>query len=328
MYKELVSVIMPVFNAERWLGDSIESALGQTWDSLELIVIDDGSADSSVAVAERYVGPRVTLIRQENRGASVARNAGLAIARGDYVQYLDADDRLDPRKIALQVAALGGAAGRVASAGWGRFSDSDPHAQFEPDSLWRDFRPLDFLVTAYRENVFMPNHAWLTPRAIADRAGRWPARRARNDDAEYFAKVVIASGGVTFVPGARVYYRSGHVGLSAARDRESIEGYLSTLDEISRHLLDAEDSARTREALAVSYDHFVSQVEATAPDLAERAEGDIRRLVGGRFRSPQARAPIALLTWLIGRDGVRGLRRVYRESLKRATGDSGATQRR
>ena len=311
MTSPLVSVIMPSFNAERWIGESIESVLGQSWRNLQLIIVDDGSTDGSVDVAGRYVGDRVMLVRQRNLGASIARNAGLAVARGDYIQYLDADDLLDARKIELQIEALKSAPGKVATCSWGRFVERFEDTRFEPTGLWQDLGAIDFLVEAYATMQFMPNHAWLVPRATADRAGGWSPMRARNDDAEYFAKVVLASDGVRFVSAARAYYRSGHSGLSASQDRDALEGYLWTLEQIAQHVLGAEDSARTRSALAASFDLFVTSVERTTPDLAGIAERRVSELGGSRFSAVNDGPWMRLLSRLIGRSNAREARRAY-----------------
>src|SRR6185503_10394131 len=93
----LVSIIIPCYNQGRYLGDAIESVLRQSYRRLEIIVVDDGSTDDSSQVARKYSD--VKLRRQENRGFSRARNAGLEASRGDYLVFLDADDRLLPGAI-------------------------------------------------------------------------------------------------------------------------------------------------------------------------------------------------------------------------------------
>jgi len=105
--KILVSVIIPCYNAERWIGETIQSCLDQTYRPLEVIVVDDGSTDQSrqkVLDAARTANVSIRLIESEHSGASAARNQGLGAAAGDYVQFLDADDLMSPRKIELQAA--------------------------------------------------------------------------------------------------------------------------------------------------------------------------------------------------------------------------------
>jgi glycosyltransferase involved in cell wall biosynthesis len=101
----LVSVIVPVFNGERYLAEAIESVLEQDYPDLELIVIDDGSTDGTVPIARGY-GDRLHLISQPNSGVSAARNRGLSTARGEYIAFLDADDVMLPGKLAGQAAGL------------------------------------------------------------------------------------------------------------------------------------------------------------------------------------------------------------------------------
>lgn len=98
----MVSIIIPCHNAERWLGQAIESTLAQTCGDFEVIVVDDASSDGSLAVAESY-GTRIRVIRGEWRNGNSARNRGLADAEGQWVQFLDADDALLPGKIADQL---------------------------------------------------------------------------------------------------------------------------------------------------------------------------------------------------------------------------------
>jgi glycosyltransferase involved in cell wall biosynthesis len=99
-----VSVVIPVYNLRTFLPQAIDSALAQTV-PVEVIVVDDGSTDGSGDVAAGY-GARVTVVRQENRGLSAARNAGIARATGALLQFLDADDRLLPEKAASAVAVF------------------------------------------------------------------------------------------------------------------------------------------------------------------------------------------------------------------------------
>ena len=101
-----VSVLVPAYNAERWIGSALESALNQSWPKIEIIVVDDGSRDGTLSVAKRYENKRVKIIKQENRGAAAARNRALLEAQGDFIQYLDADDLLSPEKVEEQVLLL------------------------------------------------------------------------------------------------------------------------------------------------------------------------------------------------------------------------------
>ena len=105
MTRPIVSVIIPVFNAEAFVASAIESVLAQTFTHYELILIDDGSTDETPQILKKYAifDPRIVILKQQNAGQSVARNAGMVSAKADLVAFLDADDLATPQRLELQV---------------------------------------------------------------------------------------------------------------------------------------------------------------------------------------------------------------------------------
>jgi hypothetical protein len=102
-----VSVVMPAYNAARTIRESLESIRSQTLSELEVIVVDDGSTDATISIVEEFRGPLdITVLRQQNKGPSAARNAGIRTARGRYCSFLDADDLMLPQLLAKQCAVL------------------------------------------------------------------------------------------------------------------------------------------------------------------------------------------------------------------------------
>ena len=102
MRSPLVSIVIPAYNAAKYIGETLESVRAQTFRDYEIIVVDDGSRDNSIGAAARFGG--VICTRQSNRGAAAARNIGIHLARGKYVAFLDADDLWLPRKLEKQMA--------------------------------------------------------------------------------------------------------------------------------------------------------------------------------------------------------------------------------
>ena len=102
---EKISVIVPVYNAEQWLREALESLQAQTYADFEAIMVDDGSTDGSGAICRAFheADPRFRLISQPNAGLSAARNAGLDSAKGDWISFLDADDALPPDALAVMM---------------------------------------------------------------------------------------------------------------------------------------------------------------------------------------------------------------------------------
>lgn len=104
--RPLVSIIIPTFNYGRYICRAVDSALSQTYPNIEVIVIDDGSTDETSFILADTYGQRISCLRQENRGAAAARNIGISISRGDYITFLDADDRYMPENIAWKFEFL------------------------------------------------------------------------------------------------------------------------------------------------------------------------------------------------------------------------------
>lgn len=105
MSKPLVSFVIPAYDAADTVGRAIESALGQTHDPVQVVVVDDGSRDDTRAIAEGY-SPNVKVVHRENGGLPVARNTGWRAAAGEYIAFLDADDECDPERVEAQLEVL------------------------------------------------------------------------------------------------------------------------------------------------------------------------------------------------------------------------------
>ena len=105
MNTPLISVIIPTYNCAHYLGEAIGSVLSQAYPAIEVLVVDDGSADATAQVAADF-GGRIRYFRQANGGIGAARNSGLAHARGDFIAYLDADDLYVPGRLARQMDCL------------------------------------------------------------------------------------------------------------------------------------------------------------------------------------------------------------------------------
>src|SRR5436190_21416721 len=136
----LVSILIPAFNAREWIAETIQSALRQTWPRKEIIVLDDGSADETLVVARRFESDEVRVISQPNQGAASARNKAFSLSRGDYIQWLDADDLLSPDKVAHQIKIAKEANDPLTllSSPWAFFRFRPAKAKFVPSALCAD----------------------------------------------------------------------------------------------------------------------------------------------------------------------------------------------
>lgn len=283
--KPLVSILIPAYNAQECIADTIRSAMAQTWEPKEIIIVDDGSKDQTLKIAKQFESASVRVVTQKNQGAAAARNNAFSSSRGAYVQWLDADDLLAPDKIARQMAVLDldGSKRTLFSSAWGQFMYRPYRAQFKPTSLWADLSPVEWLLRKMRHNVYMQTATWLVSRELTEAAGPWDTRLLGDDDGEYFCRVLLASNGVRFVPDAKVYYRTfgfdslSYVGKSARKleahwlSMQLHIGYLRSLEESER--VHAACLQYLRTCLIYFYPErrdIVSQAEQMAMEFGEQ----------------------------------------------------------
>jgi glycosyltransferase involved in cell wall biosynthesis len=319
--KPLVSILIPCYNAEAWLVETLESALAQTWTNKEIIVVDDGSKDRSWEIAKEFEPRGVKVLRQQNLGASAARNLALQEAQGEFIQYLDADDLLAPDKIERQIKLLSreGNSGLVASGEWARFFNSPSEANFISEPVWRDLSPVDWLVCSWKGGGMMHPAAWLVPRLIAETAGLWNEDLSVNDDGEYFCRVLLASQGVKFCWGAKTYYRSGNFNsLSGSKSPAAWESAFRSLELGTSNLLAKENSQRTRYICARVFQKFIYEVYPDVPDLRKQAGAKVQQL-GGSDLKPLGGPMFQLLSQFVGwKQSKRIQKLVYRDGYRKA----------
>jgi glycosyltransferase involved in cell wall biosynthesis len=274
-----VSIIVPAYNAERWIGSALKSALNQSWPKIEIIVVDDSSRDQTFAVAKQYESTRVKIIQQENRGAAAARNTALREAQGEFLQYLDADDLLSANKIEEQLLLLRDHPEHLGISSAVYFFDGkDPDGGLEERSgaidtddpvLW-----LTELLGPDGPFGSVPYGAWLTPRSVAERAGLWDdSIRSPDDDGEYFARVVLASHGIRASKTGRYYYRKFTQGasFSSTYSEANLLGRLHSLNCKAKWLLARTDHPRARCALANRYLDLAFGAYPSFPELTDEA---------------------------------------------------------
>jgi glycosyltransferase involved in cell wall biosynthesis len=228
---EAVSVVIPCYNAARFLRETLASALNQTCRPLEVIVVDDGSTDDSAAIAESF-GPPVRVMRQANQGESVARNVGIAAARGDYLQFLDADDLLDREAIRRKAEALRDVPGGVAVSGgiWFETDPARPTRTFMPDA--------DRFFPHLIHNNFGPPHCWLVPRALVQQAGAFCEPLRWFEDWDLWCRVALLDPPLVTVPYAGAYYRQHAASqLATTRDADRARGHAAIIERLGRAML-------------------------------------------------------------------------------------------
>jgi len=301
--RPLVSILIPAYNAERWIGDTIRSAEAQNWARKEIIVVDDGSHDQTLRVAREFASKNALVVRQENQGASAARNKAFELCQGDYIQWLDADDLLSIDKIAKQMEAAEQSQNKrlLLSSPWGAFMYRVSAAQFSPTSLWGDLSPVEWLLRKMGENLHMQTATWLVSRELSEAAGSWDVRLSLDDDGEYFCRVVLASDAIRFVPDGKVFYRqrgSDSISNIDASDKK-LESQLLSMQLHVSYLRSLEESERTRIACLEYLQTWYMWFFEERLDLAQQVER-LAATFAGRLKVPRLSRKYHLIEWLFG----------------------------
>lgn len=188
MEPDLVSTIIPVFNRETMLRDAVASVLRQTYRPIEILIVDDGSTDRTASVANALAREHaeISVLHQANRGPGAAREAGRVRARGAFIQYLDSDDLLDPRKFAMQIEGLHAHPKCGASYGWTRLVNADGSVDERPAK--RTGEKFEAMFPAFLGSRWWDTSTPLFRREIVDAAGPWLDLRVE-EDWEYDARV-------------------------------------------------------------------------------------------------------------------------------------------
>jgi glycosyltransferase involved in cell wall biosynthesis len=299
--KPLVSILITAYNAEDTIAYTLQSAVAQTWPRKEIIVVDDGSTDSTAEVARGFKEVRV--VSTENYGLSGAQNNAFPLSQGDYIQYLDADDLLAPDKIERQLAALREFDSKrvLLSSPWAPFYYRVRHARFVRNSLWQDLSPVDWLLRAMRENIHMQNATWLVSRQLAKAAGPWDTHLHFDQDGEYFCRVLLASEGTRFVPRTGIYYRASggnSVSFIGNSDKKK-DSLLLTMKLHIQYLRSLEDSERVRKACLAYIQTWCRNFYPERPDLMQEAQ-QLAASLGGRLSLPKVSWKYAWIQRLFG----------------------------
>jgi hypothetical protein len=316
--KPLVSILIPAHNAAPWVADTLQSAFSQTWPRKEIILVDDGSTDGTLAAARKFCSGMVTVVGQKKQGAAAARNNAFALSQGDFIQWLDADDLLAPDKIERQMEfALKGDFRKTTllSGPWGYFCYRTRAAKFNPSPLWCDLSPVDWFVRKWEHNAHMQTATWLISRELTEAAGPWDTRLLSNDDGEYMGRVIKLSDAIKFVPDAKVFYRvTGGSRLSyVGQSKAKLDAQLLGLQLQMQHVLSREDSERTRSACIQKLQTWLGNFYPAPPDIMPRVE-EMANALGGKLELPKLNWKYAWMQRIFGWDAVKTFRLRYRRA--------------
>ena len=284
-----ISVLIPAYNAVAYIEQTIDSVLAQTWPDVEIIVVDDGSTDGTMAKALRYKSSHVQVVSQPNAGASAARNRAFCLSSGEYIQYLDADDLLHPDKIRAQMACLQTQPkSQLSSSAWAMFYEAPSEQDLHPTILWCDYSdPVQWLLSAWENGVWMQPSAWLTHRSLIEAAGPWNEQISLHDDGEFFSRVLLHSSGVMFCGTAKSFYRKGIAdSLSSIRSDKATRSHLAVCQAYEAHVLARRNDGVTRQACANNYQRLIYEYYPGHLEIRQLAAARVLALGGSTVKPP------------------------------------------
>lgn len=255
MTRGIVSVIIPCFNAETWIEEAIESCLNQTYSHIEIVVIDDGSTDKSLDVIKKYTD-KIVWETGVNKGANHARNRGLALSQGDFIQLLDADDFLFSEKIERQIKLLEETCADVIY--------GDVYYQIHLSNGEVKLSPVDLLgATGFHEDYLetvlcygcMPCQAYLIRKSAINCEKGWDENLKAGQNRDFILSILIDGATILYQPGYYSVYRKNHSNKTITSNKTLLAYYFALVSMKAEKKLNMhkKQSKKYLRAIANSY---------------------------------------------------------------------------
>ena len=310
-----VSIIIPLYNNEAYIAQTIDSCLAQTHDSIEIIVVENGSKDQGYQVVKSIDDKRLSVFQIPTPNAAAARNYGYHKATGTYIIFLDADDVMASNKIELQLKALSKKPeGWIGCCAWAKFKTNTKDAIIKPQKVWAIQNPIDWCLQSWMGEGMMIPGCWLIPKPIIDKAGLWNENLSLHDDGEFMCRVLLASKGNVFVENTVVYYRQQDNSLSRQhKSKKAAESAILVYKSYQQQILKFQDSKFARRALARNFSKFIYEYYPAHAQSIKEAYREINELgvkpplVGSTF--------FKLIQYLVGFKLAIGLTSIKRNLL-------------
>ncbi|GHA50417.1 glycosyl transferase [Salinimicrobium marinum] len=240
--KIVVSIIIPTYNRANLLRETLISVSKQKLANWECIIVDDGSEDHTRFVVREFTDADKRFNYYERpssykKGASSCRNYGFLKSQGEYIQWLDDDDLMSENKLASQVQTLKSYESAIATCDWDILWPGKKYFRRNLLIGKDNLTPKEYFEELRKQQTFVPPHTFLAPRYVVEKAGLWHPNLTLNDDAEFFARVILQAKKVVSSPNCHVLYRE-HDGdrLSHQINSNRLYSLLDSLRLIHSHL--------------------------------------------------------------------------------------------
>ena len=274
MNNPLVSIIIPLYNSESYIESTLESILNQSYTNIEIIVVDDFSTDSSFEIVSSLKNQKINLVKNNNKGACAARNFGFKLSKGDYIQYLDADDLLSKTKLETQLnQLLKNDENSIASCGWTKFNNDTLPKSAKQQVINKSYKkPYLWLVDSFNGKGMGLISIWLTPRHLIEKAGNWDETLLINQDGEFFCRVLLQASNIIFCDEILAYYRM-HANSITQQKRsiDKIQSQLHSYKLCEEHLINHNNDIMVKKSLGNLYLKFIYHNDRVSKNLSQQA---------------------------------------------------------
>jgi len=284
--RPLVSICIPAYNVEKYISETLLSLISQTYQNLEIVIVDDGSTDNTIEKVVNIKDDRINIIKVQNGGASKARNVAFTFSAGEYILFFDADDYVSPEFIENLLSVIKHPS-EISVASWGRFYGFDKRSfQLDDNILNYDCKFEEWIMKYwyYNQQTTPPGRV-LMHRMVVEKAGLWNESLSLNDDFEFFSRIFLHCTCIRSAEKAMFMYRSGIAGLSSKKNRIAYESYFLSLQLSFNNITSLFIQFPTiKIACANVWQGFIHEIYPLHPDLIRLAQSEIQCLGGSNLK--------------------------------------------
>jgi glycosyltransferase involved in cell wall biosynthesis len=279
-----VSVLIPLFNCETYISEAIDSVLGQTYQNIEVIIVDDGSTDTSLQVAKGYESEKVKVFTLSHGRAPRARNFAFKQSTGDYIQYLDADDLLAPNKIEEHVKILEEHGNNcLVFCSYTRNYNDFIKGKYIAQEVNKDYlNPLELFLDLFHSKGDVLFTSWLFPRTLIQHSDPMNEQLVKFIDSDFTLKIALKCHRLIYCKNTLVFYRAtGSSRITTNQGPDAIRSGITAAESMQEVMLKHESSDRVNEALITLYSHiYCSYFNKTNAIYLRKVEMHVEELGG------------------------------------------------
>lgn len=283
---------MPVYNVGKYIEECLKSVIAQSYSNIELLLVNDGTKDNSVEIAEKVLsgwGGDYRIIHQKNAGACAARNNAISQATGKYIMHLDADDKIGENLIKEQIEVLrvnNFNPSEIAVCKWVGLEDSSVRMS---EQICHDYdTPSELLVDMYINHVCIYPHCYMVPQELVEKGGLWDTNLVQDEDGDFFARIIVSARHISYNSISTAFYRFGNMtSQSKEISLKAINGFVDTAIKKSNLLFALSTHPKVKDAV---YELVTLKPIAYYPyfrEVRHKAEKYIKKTIGREIVYPR-----------------------------------------